>query len=43
MMPHNVKVESVEYLGKRAVKITEAGEVPNGEVSPCGSVRAPKR
>ena len=28
---HNVKLEAVEYLGKRAVKITEVGEVANGE------------
>src|SRR5215510_12429114 len=28
---HNVKLESVDYLGKRAVKITEDGQVPNGE------------
>jgi hypothetical protein len=28
---HNVKVESVDYLGKRAVKLTEIGEVGNGE------------
>ena len=31
LTPHNVKVESVEYQGKRAVKITETGAVPNGE------------
>jgi hypothetical protein len=28
---HNVKLESVDYLGKRAIKITEDGTVPNGE------------
>jgi hypothetical protein len=28
---HNVKLESVDYLGKKAVKITEDGTVPNGE------------
>jgi hypothetical protein len=28
---HNVKVESVEYRGKRAVKIVEDGSVQNGE------------
>jgi hypothetical protein len=31
LTPHKVKLESVDYLGKRAVKITEDGEVPNGE------------
>jgi hypothetical protein len=31
LVPHNVKVESVHYLGKRAVKLTEIGEVANGE------------
>ena len=31
LTPHNVKVESVEYQGKRAVKITEDGTVANGE------------
>ena len=31
LTPHNVKVESVEYQGKRAVKITEDGMVANGE------------
>jgi hypothetical protein len=31
LIPHNVKLESVDYLGKRAVKITEDGEVANGE------------
>ena len=28
---HNVKVEQVEYKGKRAVRIAETGEVGNGE------------
>ena len=31
LVAHNVKLESVEYLGKRAVKITEVGQVANGE------------
>ena len=31
LVAHNVKLESVEYLGKRAVKVTEDGQVPNGE------------
>jgi hypothetical protein len=31
LIPHRVKVESTEYLGKRAVKIIEDGDVPNGE------------
>lgn len=31
LIPHRVKLESVDYLGKRAVKVTEDGEVPNGE------------
>ena len=31
LIPHKVKLESVDYLGKRAIKITEDGEVPNGE------------
>jgi hypothetical protein len=31
LMPHQVRLESVEYLGKRTVKITEDGKVPNGE------------
>src|SRR5260221_12015583 len=31
LIPHKVKLESVDYLGKRAVKITEDGEVGNGE------------
>jgi len=31
LISHNVKLESVDYLGKRAIKITETGEVANGE------------
>lgn len=31
LVPHRVKLESVDYLGKRAIKITEDGQVPNGE------------
>jgi len=31
LTPHNVKVESVEYQGKRAIRITEDGSVANGE------------
>ena len=31
LTPHRVKLESVDYMGKRAVKILEEGEVPNGE------------
>ena len=31
LVAHNVKLESVEYSGKRAVKITEVGQVANGE------------
>jgi len=31
LIPHQVKLESVDYLGKRAVKVTEDGEVANGE------------
>jgi len=31
LIPHQVKLESVDYLGKRAVKITENGQVANGE------------
>ena len=31
LAPHEVKVESVEYMGKGAVKIVEDGQVPNGE------------
>ena len=31
LIAHNVKLESVDYLGKRAIKITEDGQVANGE------------
>jgi len=31
LTPHRVKLEPAEYLGKRAVRIVEDGEVPNGE------------
>lgn len=31
LTPHQVKLESVDYMGKRAVKIIEDGQVPNGE------------
>jgi hypothetical protein len=31
LIPHKVRLESVDYLGKRAVKMTEEGEVSNGE------------
>jgi hypothetical protein len=31
LTPHRVNVEAVDYLGKRAIKITEDGQVPNGE------------
>jgi hypothetical protein len=31
LTPHKVKLESVDYLGKRAVKMTEEGAVDNGE------------
>jgi hypothetical protein len=31
LIPHNVKLESVDYLGKRSIKMTEVGEVSNGE------------
>ena len=31
LIPHKVKLESVDYLGKRAVKIVEDGQVANGE------------
>jgi hypothetical protein len=31
LIPHQVKLESVDYLGKRAIKITEDGQVANGE------------
>ena len=31
LTPHSVKVEPVEYKGKRAIKLVESGDVPNGE------------
>jgi hypothetical protein len=31
LTPHRVKVEPVTYQGKRAVKVVEDGQVPNGE------------
>jgi hypothetical protein len=31
LLPHKVKLESVTYLGKPAVRVIEDGEVPNGE------------
>src|SRR6185369_14802078 len=31
LTPHMVKIENVVYGGKRAVKLTEVGEVANGE------------
>jgi len=31
LTPHRVRVESADYLGKRAVRITPDGDVPNGE------------
>ena len=31
LTPHKVKLESVEYSGKRAVRVIEDGEVPNGQ------------
>src|SRR5262245_57872021 len=31
LTPHRVKVESADYLGKRAVRIVEDGQVPDGE------------
>jgi len=31
LTPHQVKVESVDYMGKRAVKVVEENQVPNGE------------
>ena len=31
LIPHRVKLEQVDYLGKRAVRIVEDGEVGNGE------------
>ena len=31
LTPHRVKLEQVDYMGKRAVKIVEDGQVPDGE------------
>src|SRR5258708_21621633 len=31
LIPHKVRLESAEYLGKHAVKITEDGQVADGE------------
>ena len=31
LVPHRVQLESVEYKGKRAIKVTEDGQVGNGE------------
>jgi hypothetical protein len=31
LIPHRVKLESVDYLGKRAIKMVEDQSVPNGE------------
>jgi len=31
LTPHMVRVEAVDYLGKRAIKIVEDGQVANGE------------
>jgi hypothetical protein len=31
LTPHQVKLESVDYLGKRAIRIVEDGQAPNGE------------
>jgi hypothetical protein len=31
LIPHRVKLESVEYRGKRAIKMVEDASVPNGE------------
>jgi len=31
LTPHNVKLEQVEYQGKRAIKMVEDGLAPNGE------------
>jgi hypothetical protein len=31
LTPHRVKIESVDYLGKHAVKLVEDGQAPNGE------------
>ena len=31
LIPHQVKLESVDYLGKRAIKISEDGQIADGE------------
>jgi len=31
LTPHQVKLQAVDYMGKRAVKVIEEGQVPNGE------------
>jgi len=31
LITHRVRLESVQYLGKRAVKVTEDGDVPNAQ------------
>lgn len=31
LVPHNVKLESVNYLGKQAIRVTEQGQIANGE------------
>jgi hypothetical protein len=31
LVPHNVKLESVDYRGKQAIKITEVGQITDGE------------
>ena len=31
LAPHRVKLEAVEFKGKRAIKVVEDGQVPNGE------------
>ena len=31
LVPHRVKLEAVEFKGKRAIKIVEDGQVANGE------------
>jgi hypothetical protein len=31
LAPNKVRVESVDFKGKRAIKVTEDGQVPNGE------------
>lgn len=31
LTPHNVNIENVEYRGRKAVKVTEKGDVPNAE------------